>query len=165
MPCRIEAFGSRLRRLPLARNRTRAGSANLACCARMRVGFRFAQGISTPTGGIVAGLNDSEEKKKWTAWPGRIFGSILLRAAALAILTVLSWCTIYDRWTVESWQTPLTYLSDPVKCDVLGIAGGRSRRAGRPFLPVPIHQYPGTGGASHGELGRFPHHGKSRSSA
>jgi hypothetical protein len=43
----------------------------------------------------------------------------LMRVALLAILATLVWCTIYDRWTVESWQTPLTYPSVPEKEDVL----------------------------------------------
>jgi hypothetical protein len=43
----------------------------------------------------------------------------LLRALALALVTALLWCAFYDRWTAESWQTPVTYLSDPVKGDVL----------------------------------------------
>jgi len=42
-----------------------------------------------------------------------------IRAALLAILALLIWCTAYNRWTVESWQTPLAYRSDIQKRDVV----------------------------------------------
>ena len=61
----------------------------------------------------------------------------LLRAIALAILTALVWCTIYNRWTVETWKTPLAYLSDPAQGDVMHIlAKTRAARDGHhwPFL-------------------------------
>ena len=48
------------------------------------------------------------------------FQADLLRVALLAILAGLIWCTFYDRWSAESWQTPITYLSDPQKGDVIG---------------------------------------------
>lgn len=43
----------------------------------------------------------------------------LVRAFTLALLLVLLWCISYNRWNVESWRTPLAYLSDPEKGDVL----------------------------------------------
>jgi hypothetical protein len=42
------------------------------------------------------------------------------RAAMLAVLAAFLWCSIYHRWTPESWRTPLTYLSDPEKGDAIG---------------------------------------------
>ncbi|MCE0498945.1 MAG: tetratricopeptide repeat protein [Methylacidiphilales bacterium] len=47
------------------------------------------------------------------------FRSDLIRAVLLAVLSILIWCTIYDRWTSESWRTPLDYLTEPDKSDVL----------------------------------------------
>jgi hypothetical protein len=44
----------------------------------------------------------------------------LIRAGALALLVALLWCAIYDRWTAASWQTPLAYISEPEKGDVIG---------------------------------------------
>jgi hypothetical protein len=61
----------------------------------------------------------------------------LFRAALLALVTGLFWCAIEDRWTSESWQTPLTYLSDPAQGDVVHIlAKARAARDGHhwPFL-------------------------------
>jgi phosphoglycerol transferase len=61
----------------------------------------------------------------------------LVRAALLALMTGLLWCAIEDRWTAESWQTPLTYLSDPAKGDVLiTLAGIKAAEEGhlRPFF-------------------------------
>jgi phosphoglycerol transferase len=68
---------------------------------------------------------------------GKSLGPDIMRAALLAVLVGLVWCATYDRWTVESWQTPLTYLSDPEKGDVLSLlAGVRAARDGHfhPFL-------------------------------
>jgi len=61
----------------------------------------------------------------------------MIRAGLLALLVILLWCTSYNRWTVESWQTPLTYLSDPDKGDVLSVLSEiKAARDGhyRPFL-------------------------------
>jgi hypothetical protein len=61
----------------------------------------------------------------------------LARAVVLAILTALIWCAVYNRWTTESWQTPLTYRADPAQGDVLHIlARIRAARDGHhwPFL-------------------------------
>jgi len=57
-------------------------------------------------------------QNKPTDWNWRVPSIDLGRAAALAIITILLWCTLYNRWTAESWQTPLDYLSDPQKGDV-----------------------------------------------
>jgi hypothetical protein len=75
--------------------------------------------------------------KFFSAGNGKALGPDIIRAALLAILVGLVWCATYDRWTVESWQTPLTYLSDPEKGDVLNrFAEVRAARDGyfRPFL-------------------------------
>lgn len=61
----------------------------------------------------------------------------MLRALALALVTALLWCAFYDRWTAESWQTPLTYISDPDQGDVLiHLAWVQAARDGHisPFL-------------------------------
>jgi phosphoglycerol transferase len=50
---------------------------------------------------------------------GRMLRPDFLRALLLALLVALVWCTVYDRWTAESWTTPITYLSDPAKGDIL----------------------------------------------
>jgi len=47
-----------------------------------------------------------------------------IRAVVLAVLVGLFWCAVYNRWTVQSWQTPLTYLSDPEKGDVISVLAG-----------------------------------------
>jgi phosphoglycerol transferase len=51
--------------------------------------------------------------------PGRDLRADFLRATLLALLTALLWCTVEDRWTPAAWQTPLTYLDEPEKSDVL----------------------------------------------
>lgn len=45
----------------------------------------------------------------------------LIRALVLTLLVVLLWCASYNRWSVESWQTPLTYISEPEKGDAIAV--------------------------------------------
>jgi phosphoglycerol transferase len=66
----------------------------------------------------------------------------IARIALLAVITTLLWCTLYNRWTAESWRTPLTYLSEPEKGDVIGfLAAVRVARDGHSsffeFTDVP----------------------------
>jgi len=65
------------------------------------------------------------------------FRQDLIHGTMLVILTILIWCTIYDRWTGESWGTPLAYTSDPLKGDIVAIfADIRAAKEGHfaPFL-------------------------------
>jgi len=43
----------------------------------------------------------------------------LIRSVVLAVLSILIWCTAYNRWTIASWQTPIDYLADSDRGDVL----------------------------------------------
>ena len=61
----------------------------------------------------------TQTKKKSTDQEWTVSRADLIRAALLVVFTILFWCTSYHRWTAESWQTTLTYLSDPAKGDVL----------------------------------------------
>lgn len=75
--------------------------------------------------------------EKPTAHNAETFRVDVMRASALALLAVLLWCACYNRWTVESWRSPLTYLSDPQKGDVMiTFAGVKAARDGHlcPFL-------------------------------
>lgn len=40
---------------------------------------------------------------------------------ALALLSVLIWCYIYNKFSAESWRTPITYLADIEKGDIIGV--------------------------------------------
>lgn len=42
-----------------------------------------------------------------------VLGAELLRVAVLALLSILIWCTIMNRWSVTAWQTPLEYVENP----------------------------------------------------
>jgi len=59
------------------------------------------------------------------------------RAALLAMLTILLWCAVEDRWTTQSWQTPIAYLSDPEKGDGFSVLAGI--RAARDGHLLPFH--------------------------
>lgn len=69
----------------------------------------------------------------------------LVRAALLAVVTALLWCAIYDRWTVESWRTPLTYLADPHKCDVISIFAGIKAASEGHVCPFSFNNVPELG--------------------
>ena len=43
----------------------------------------------------------------------------IIRAVVLVLFSILIWCMIYNRWSAESWGTPISYLPDPSKEDAL----------------------------------------------
>jgi phosphoglycerol transferase len=48
----------------------------------------------------------------------------LVRSVVLAVVVAVIWCVVYHRWTVESWQTPITYLGDMSKSDEFSLFAG-----------------------------------------
>jgi hypothetical protein len=78
------------------------------------------------------------------------------RMAFLAAITILLWCTIYHRWTASSWQTPLTYLSDSAKGDVIGVlAGIRAARDGH-ISPFEFTNIPELGAPDTADWDDYP---------
>jgi hypothetical protein len=69
----------------------------------------------------------------------------LVRAALLALVTGLLWCAIEDRWTAESWQTPLTYLAEPEKGDVFLVFGWVKAASDGHFGPFFFNNVPELG--------------------
>jgi hypothetical protein len=69
--------------------------------------------------------------KEWTAYRGDF-----IRVVLLAILTGLIWCAFYDRWTMESWQTPTEYLGDPEKSDVISLFAAIKAAGNGDMLPL-----------------------------
>jgi hypothetical protein len=93
------------------------------------------------------------EAHNWN-WPS--LRPDLARAGLLAIITILLWCTSYNRWTSDSWQTPLTYISDPDKGDVLGmLAGIRAARDGH-FSPFQFTNIPELGAPNGANWDDYP---------
>lgn len=81
------------------------------------------------------------------AWPVR--RDDWIRIAGLAMVTALIWCAVYDRWTAAAWQTPLTYLSDPQKGDVIGFLAQFKAASQGHILPFMFNNVPDLG-APHG---------------
>jgi hypothetical protein len=81
----------------------------------------------------------------------------LLRAATLALLTVLIWCTIMHRWSAEAWRTPLEYIENPEKSnDVLFyFAEVKAARDGR-YWPLVPKKIPELGAPLGAEWGDYP---------
>jgi hypothetical protein len=80
--------------------------------------------------------------QKW-----KLNGTEFIRVAALAIVVILIWCSVYNRWTLHSWQTPLTYLeTEPFRPDppdvlyVLARIKGASEGGLLPFVSSSVPQ-------------------------
>jgi len=68
-----------------------------------------------------------------------------LRYAALAIISVIIWCTVYDRWSPEHWSVPVEYGWKGESSDVVGnLAGFKSAMDGH-FWPMIFHNNPQLG--------------------
>lgn len=79
-----------------------------------------------------------------------------LRAAALALFSVLIWCTIYNRWTAGSWQIPVAYLEDPQKGDVIGFLAEFKVAGEGHILPLGFSNIPELGAPHVGNWDDFP---------
>ena len=69
----------------------------------------------------------------------------LIHGVMLAVLTMLIWCANYNRWTSESWHTPLTYNADPLKGDVLSIFAAVKVASEGHFFPILFRNIPELG--------------------
>ncbi len=66
----------------------------------------------------------------------------LLRMAALVIICMGIWCTIYDRWSGENWSVPLEYGLNPAAADVkTELAGFKAAEEGH-YFPGIFHYEP-----------------------
>ena len=87
----------------------------------------------------------------WAEWRPDLW-----RALALTVVVVLLWCQQFDRWTVQSWQTPVTYLGDPVKGDIfVELAYIRAARDGHISI-VFDNSIPELGAPNTGNWNDFP---------
>jgi phosphoglycerol transferase len=69
----------------------------------------------------------------------------LLRALALGLIAALYWCAVYDRWTLASWQTPITYRDDWFKSDVLSLFAAVKAAGDGHILPLFFNNIPELG--------------------
>ena len=69
----------------------------------------------------------------------------VVRGIMLALLTVLIWCSIQNRWSGENWQIPLTYLSDPEKGDIIGMLAYVKAAGDGHILPLMLKNIPELG--------------------
>lgn len=77
-------------------------------------------------------------------------------AILLAVFACLLWCAQFDRWTVQSWETPVTYLDDPVKSDVFWmLAYIESARDGH-MSPFTDNSIPELGAPNKANWNDFP---------
>jgi hypothetical protein len=62
--------------------------------------------------------------------------------AALAIICVSIWCTIYNRWSAANWGVPLEYGLDPAAMDVKDVLGGLKAAEDGYLFPGVFHSVP-----------------------
>ena len=58
-----------------------------------------------------------------------------LRYAVLALLSILLWCSVYNRWTAESWNVPVEYGWQAERSDVVGNLAGFKVTMDGEFFP------------------------------
>jgi hypothetical protein len=70
----------------------------------------------------------------------------LIRCAILAAIVVIVWCTVYDRWSADSWGVPIEYGTTPDRADVKAVlAAFRSASTGNVAVPFVFHSVPQLG--------------------
>jgi phosphoglycerol transferase len=79
-----------------------------------------------------------------------------MRAATLTVLTALIWCLLYNRWTAESWQTPVDYLSDIQKSDAIGFMANFKAAGEGEILPFMFTYVPQLGAPGVANWNDFP---------
>jgi hypothetical protein len=65
-----------------------------------------------------------------------------IRMAALALICAGIWCTIYGRWSAESWSVPIEYALNPGASDVKAEMGGLKAAEDGRLFPGIFHSEP-----------------------
>ncbi len=69
----------------------------------------------------------------------------LIRYAVLALIAVLLWCSVYDRWSADSWGIPVEYGWQGERADVQGDLAGLKAAMDGDFWPMVFHSVPTLG--------------------
>jgi hypothetical protein len=72
-------------------------------------------------------------------------GIELLRYAALTLICVLLWCSVYGRWSAAEWAVPIEYGLTPEVADVQSAFGAFKAAEDGAFWPVIFHNIPQLG--------------------
>src|SRR5438552_15668612 len=114
---RRRQFQSRLAARHLKRRPRRLFPPSTALYCRL---ILFCFDLSSETVPSQPLIGATKDRMLTTRHPFYFVAPDLLRGAALALFTVLVWCTIMNRWSAEAWRTPLEYIENPEKSnDVL----------------------------------------------
>jgi len=80
----------------------------------------------------------------------------LLRYAALAVICIAVWCTVYGRLSSEAWNVPIEYGLQPEASDVkMGLAEFKAAQEGT-FWPIIFHTEPQLGAPYVGNWNDYP---------
>jgi hypothetical protein len=72
-------------------------------------------------------------------------GPEIARYAVLAILSILLWCSVYSRWSADSWSIPVEYGWQGERADVQGNLAGLKVVMDGDFTPMVFHYVPQLG--------------------
>jgi phosphoglycerol transferase len=79
-----------------------------------------------------------------------------LRYAALAVICIAIWCTVYDRWSGDAWNVPIEYGIQPDVSDVKSnLAGFKAAMDGN-YWPMMFHNTPQVGAPYDGNWNDYP---------
>jgi hypothetical protein len=62
--------------------------------------------------------------------------------AALAVICIAIWCSVYDRWNADDWRVPVEYGLNPAAADVKGVLSGFRAAQDGNFFPGVFHYEP-----------------------
>jgi phosphoglycerol transferase len=83
-------------------------------------------------------------------------GAEWLRYAALAVISICIWCTVYDRWNGEAWSVPIEYGLQADRADVKSdLAGFKAAQDGY-YFPGAFHNPPQLGAPYGGNWNDYP---------
>ena len=84
-------------------------------------------------------------------------GIEVVRYAALAVICIAIWCTVYDRWSADAWNVPIEYgVQQPDRSDVVAdLAGFKAARDGH-YWPMMFHNEPHLGAPYTGNWNDYP---------
>jgi phosphoglycerol transferase len=83
-------------------------------------------------------------------------GIELLRYAALAVICICIWCTVYGRWSGEAWSVPIEYGIQPDRSDAVGCMAGFKAAQDGYFWPIIFHSEPRLGAPFVAEWNDYP---------
>ena len=88
--------------------------------------------------------------------PNSSLNSEVPKIVALLIVSAILWCFIMNRWSAESWRTPIEYIENPANCDVVSLYAGIKVASQNHYMPLLSKTAPELGAPFHAQWDDFP---------